>query len=123
MIGNPSLSDCLSIHEVENKTTIQYFVEEFHGTEGVCFPLSTRYATNAEIANCVNHLLPYPYIENIKIDETGAHRRVIGCLDSINREKIGRIGFGFSSNLFKKLIEAPLLYIDKDLVCLLLITY
>ena len=119
MIGNPSLSECVGRHEFENKPITQYFVDEFHGAEGVCFPLRTLYATNAEIANCTNHLLPYAYIDNINIDEAGAHRRIIDCLSPINREKIGRIELGFKPILFDKLIEAPLLYIDKDLVYLL----
>ena len=118
VIGNPSLSECLNIHDIEHKTIIQYLVDKFHGAEGVCFPFSTRYSTNAEIANCANHLLPYAYADNIKIDEAGAHRRVIDCLNPINREKIGRIGLGFSPNLFEKLIATPLLYIGKDLVSL-----
>ena len=119
MIENPSLSECVGKHDLENKTITQYFVDEFHGVEGVCFPLSTRYSTNAEIANCANNLLPYAYIENIKIDETVAHKRVIDCLSQDNREKVGRVGF--SPNLFKKIIATPLLYIDEDLVCLLFI--
>ena len=123
MIGNSSLSDCLDIHDIENKPVIRYFVEEFHDAESVCFPLSTRYATNAEIANCANHLLPYPYNENIKIDEAGANRRIIDCLSPVNQEKIEKIGFGFSRNLFKKLIAVPMLYIDKDLVRIMLRTY
>ena len=113
MIGNPSLSECVGRHDFENKPITKYFVDEFHGAEGVCFPLRTRYATNAEIANCANHLLPYPYNENIKIDEAGANRRIIDCLSSVNQEKIGRIGFGFSRNLFEKLIAVPMVYIDK----------
>ena len=113
------MSECLHIHNFENKAIIQYFVDEFHDAEGVCFPLSTRYSTNAEIANCANHLIPYAYADNIKIDEAGVHRRVIDCLTAIKREKIGRIALGFTPNLFKKLIEAPLLYIDKDLVCII----
>ena len=116
MIGNPSLSESVGKHDLENKTITQYFVDEFHGVEGVCFPLSTRYSTNAEIANCANNLLPYAYIENIKIDETVAHKRVIDCLSQDNQEKIGRVGLGFSQNLFKKLISAAMVYIDKDLV-------
>ena len=83
MIGNPSLSECLDIHEVENKPIIRYFVDEFHAAEGVCFPLSTRYSTNAEIVNCANHLLPYAYTDNIKIAKEGADRRVIDCLTPI----------------------------------------
>ena len=118
VIGNPSLSECLNIHNFENKAIIQYLVEEFHGAEGVCFPFSTRYSANAAIANCANHLLPYAYADNIKIDEAGAHRRVIDCLSQDNQEKIGRIELGFSPNLFEKLIATPLLYIDKDLVSL-----
>ena len=116
MIENPSLSECVGSHELENKKFIQYFVDEFHGAEGVWFPLSTLYATNAEIANCANHLLPYAYVDNIKIDEVGAHRRVIDCLSQDNQEKIGRVGLGFSPKLFKKLIAAPMVYIDKDFV-------
>ena len=112
------MSECVDRHDLENKIITQYLVDEFHGVEGVCFPLSTRYATNAEIANSANHLLPYASADNIKIDEAGAHRRVIDCLTPINREKIDRIRIelGFSPNLLKKLIEAPLLYIDRDLV-------
>ena len=63
--------------------------------------------------------LPYAYVDNIKIDGTEAHRRVIcviDCLTPINQEKIVRIELGFSLNLFKKLITAPMVYIDKDFV-------
>ena len=118
MIGNPSLSECVGRHEFENKPITQYFVDEFHDAEGVCFPLRTCYATNAEIANCTNHLLPYAYVDNINIDEAGAHRRIIDCLSPINRENIDRIriGLGFSPSLFEKLISAAMVYIDKDLV-------
>ena len=116
LFGNPSQSECLSLYESENKKPIQYMAEEFHGAEGVCFPLLTRYSTNAEIANCANNLLPYAYADNIKINEAGAHRRVIDCLSPANQEKIEKIGIGFSRNLFKKLIAAPMVYIDKDLV-------
>ena len=116
MIGNPSLSDCLDIHDIENKPLIRYFVEEFHDAESVCFPLSTRYSTNAAIANCANHLIPYTYVDNIKIAKEGADEQVIDCLSRYNREKIGGVGLGFSANLFEKLIAAPLLYIDNDLV-------
>ena len=91
-------------------------VKEFPGAEGVCFPLRTRYSTNAEIANCANNLLPYAYADNIKIDEGGADKRIIDCLSPANQEKIEKIGIGFSRNLFKKLIAAPMVYIDKDLV-------
>ena len=55
--------------------------------------------------------LPYAYVDNIKIDGTEAHRRVIcviDCLTPINQEKIVRIELGFSPNLFKKLITAPM---------------
>ena len=116
MIGNPSLSECVGRHDLENKTIIQYLVDEFYSAEGVCFPLSTRYSTNADIANYANHLLPYAHVDNIKIAKEGADKRVIDYLTQINQEKIGREGFGFSPHLFKKLIAAPLIYIDKDLV-------
>ena len=112
------MSECVDRHDLENKIITQYLVDEFHGVEGVCFPLSTRYSTNAAIANCANHLIPYAYVDNIKIDEAGAHRRVIDCLSPINRENIDRIriGLGFSPSLFEKLISAAMVYIDKDLV-------
>ena len=116
MIGNPSLSECVDRHDLENKSGVQYLVEEFHDAESVCFPLSTRYSTNAEIANCANHLIPYTYVDNIKIAKEGAGKQVIDCLSRYNREKIGGVGLGFSANLFEKLIAAPLLYIDNDLV-------
>ena len=112
------MSECVDRHDLENKIITQYLVDEFYGVEGVCFPLSTRYATNAEIANSANHLIPYAYVDNIKIDEAGAHRRVIDCLSQDNHERIGRVGLGLSPNLFNKLIAAPLLCIDKDLVCI-----
>ena len=110
------MSECVDKHDLENKSGVQYLVEEFHGAEGVCFPLSTRYSANAAIANCANHLIPYAYVDNIKIDEAGAHRRVIDCLSQDNQEKIGRVGLGCSPNLFKKLISAAMVYVDKDLV-------
>ena len=110
------MSECVDRRDLENKLITQYFVDEFHGAEGVCFPLTTRYSTNAAIANCANHLIPYAYIDNIKIAKEGADRRVIDCLSQNNQEKIDRVGFGFSQNLFKKLIAVPMVYIDKDLV-------
>ena len=63
-------------------------------------------------------MLKYEYADDVKIADDGAHKRVIDCLGTINREKIEKIGLEFSPNLFEKLIEQALLYIDKDLVCL-----
>ena len=110
------MSECLGRHEFENRAEIQYPVAEFHNIESVCFPLRTRYETNAEIAKCANDLIPYPYIDGIKIAENCAQRRVIDCLNPINQEKFERIKIGFSPNLLKQIIARPLVYIDKDMV-------
>ena len=110
------MSECLGRHEFENRAEIQYPVAEFHNIESVCFPLRTRYETNAEIAKCANDLIPYPYIDGIKIAENCAQRRVIDCLNPINQEKFERIQIGFSPNLLKQIIARPLVYIDKDMV-------
>ena len=110
------MSECLGRHEFENRAEIQYPVAEFHNVESVCFPLSTRYETNAEIARCANQAVPYSYIDNIRIADAGAHKRVIDCLDQNHQEKFDRIQLGFPPNLFKQIIERPLVYIDKDMV-------
>ena len=110
------MSECLGKHEFENKTEIQYPVAEFQNVEGICFPLRTRYETNAKIAKCANDLIPYPYIDDIKIAENCAQRRVIDCLNAINQEKFERIQIGFSPNLLKQIIVRQLVYIDKDMV-------
>ena len=115
------MAESVDRHELENKTFIKYSVEEFNDEEDICFPLRTRYSTNSEIFNCSNRVLKYEYADDVKIADDGAHKRVIDCLGIINREKIEKIGLGFSPNLFEKLIERPLLYIDRDLVCLLII--
>ena len=83
---------------------------------GSLFQRAMQQMLKLPTVNCANHLLPYAYVDNIKIDEVGAHRRVIDCLSQDNQEKIGRVGLGFSPNLFKKLIAAPMVYIDKDFV-------
>ena len=47
------------------------------------------------------------------------NKRGVDCLHRISQENLVRNELGFSPNLFKKLIGAPLVYIDKDLVSLL----
>ena len=120
LIGDPSLSECVGKHELENKTITQCFVDEFHSDESVCFPLQTRYATNSEIFKCANRLIKYEYANDVKLAEDGANKRVNDCLGPINQEKFARIGLGFGSKLFDKLIARPLVYIDTDLVCSLI---
>ena len=54
----------------------------------------------------------YPHIYDIT--ENGANKQLSCCLRPFNDE----IDVGFFPLLFKELIAAPLMYIDKDLVCL-----
>ena len=65
----------------------------------------------------------YPHIYDIIVAENGANKQLSHCLRPFNDE----IDVGFSPLLFKELIAAPLLYIDKDLViwfvCLSLFLY
>ena len=63
-----------------------------------------------------NDLIPYLYIDidDIKIAENCAQRRVIDCLNAINQEKFERLKIGFLPNLLKQIICVPIVYIDKD---------
>ena len=79
-------------------------------------PFVSFFELATEIAKCANDLIPYPYIDDIKIAENCAQRRVIDCLNAINQEKFERIKIGFSPNLLKQIIVRQLVYIDKDMV-------
>ena len=81
--------------------------------EGVCFPLRTIYSENSTISKCAAIVMNYPHIYDIIVAENGANKQLLHCLRPFNEE----IDIGFSPFLFKELIAQPLLYIDKDLVC------
>ena len=113
------MSECIGKHELENKTIIKYFADEFRGDESVCFPLRTCYETNSGIFKCANELFPYDRIDNLKIAEDCENKRIVDYLHLIGQENLVKNELGFSPNLLKKLIAAPIVYIDKDLVRLL----
>ena len=104
---------------MEAKTIIKYFVDEFRGDESVYFPLKTCYETNSDIFKFVNDFFPCDDNDNIKMAEDCENKRGVDCLHLISQENLVENDLGFSPNLFKKLITAPMVYIDKDLVSLL----
>ena len=83
----------------------------------MCLPLRTCYEANSDIFKCANDFLPCDNSDNIKIAEDCENKRVINYLHRINQENIVKNEIGFLPNLFEKLIAAPIVYIDKDLVC------
>ena len=97
---------------------IEKYVDEFHGTEGVCFPLRTRYSTNAEIAECADRVLNSKSIDELKLAENVKNKRLIDLFESLgssksDRHKIAR-ELNFSDDLLEELITNPLLFIDRD---------
>ena len=110
------MSECIGKHELEAKTIIKYFVDEFRGNESVCLPLRTCYETNTDIFKSINELFP---CDNLKIAEECENKRVVDYLHRIKQENLVKNELGFSPNLFKKLIAVPLVYTDKDLVRLI----
>ena len=108
------MSECIGKHELEAKTIIKYFVDEFRGNESVCLPLRTCYETNLDIFKCATDF--FPCDDNLKIAEGCKNKRVVDYLHQISQENLVANEIGFSPNLFEKLIAAPMVYIDKDLV-------
>ena len=97
---------------------IEKYVDEFHGTEGVCFLLRTRYSTNAVIAECADRVLNSKSIDELKLAENVKNKRLIDLLESLgssknDRQKIAR-ELNFSADLLEELIVNPLLFIDRD---------
>ena len=97
---------------------IERFVEGFHGTEGVCFPLRTRYSTNAAIAECADRVLKCKHINEIKLAENVKNKRLIDLFESLgssksDRQKIAR-ELNLSADLLEELIVNSLLFIDRD---------
>ena len=97
---------------------IEKYVDEFHGTESVCFPLRTRYSTNAAIAECADRVLKCKHIDEIKLAENVKNKRLIDLFESLgssktDRQKIAR-ELNFSADLLEELIASPLLFIDRD---------
>ena len=106
------------MHFINQKTIVEHFVDEFHGTEGVCFPLRTRYSTNAAIAQCADCVLKYKHIDEIKVAENVKNKRLIDLFESFgssksDRQKVAR-ELNFSDDLLEELIANPLLFIDRD---------
>ena len=118
IIGDPCQSENISTRFLTHKRVIENYVEGFHGSEGVCFPLRTRYSTNAAIAECADRVLKYKHIDAIKMAENVKNKRLIDLFESLgssksDRQKIAR-QLNFSDDLLEELIDNPLLFIDRD---------
>ena len=96
---------------------VQQFVDKFYRNEEVCFPLRTRYSTNVAISDCANRVLSCEYFDEIKVAESVKNKGLIEFLESKgiknDRQKIAR-ELNFSESSLEKLIEHPLLFIDKQ---------
>ena len=96
---------------------VQQFVDRFHHNENVCFPLRTRYSTNAAISECANRVLSCGYFDEIKVAESVKNKGLVEFLESKgiknDRQKIAR-ELNFSESSLEKLIAHPLLFIDKQ---------
>ena len=97
---------------------IEKYVDEFHGTESVCFPLRTRYSTNAAISECADRVLNSKSIDEIKLAENVKNKLLIDLFESFgssksDRQKIAR-QLNFSEDLLEELIVNSLLFIDRD---------
>ena len=103
-------------------------MDKFYLNENLCFPLRTRYSTNAAISECANRVLSCEYFDEIKVAESVKNNELVEFLESKgiknDRQKIAN-EFNFSTKLLEKLISRPLLFIDKQNIkaCFLIFEY
>ena len=117
MIGDPSDAENVHPNFLDNKRIVQQFVDRFYHNENVCFPLRTRYSTNATISECANRVLSCEYFDEIKVAESVKNKGLVEFLESKgiknDWQKIAN-EMNFSESLMEKLVTHPLLFIDKQ---------
>ena len=118
IIDDSCQSENINSRFVNRKRIVENYVDEFCGTEGVCFPLRTRYSTSAVIAECADRVLKCEHIDELKVAEDVKNKRLADLFESSgssksDRQKIGK-ELNFSDNLLEELITHPLIYIDRD---------